>query len=43
MNTIRLTFSIQMYYDNNVIPEKFIKANPQLYGKTSMEIFDATI
>lgn len=43
MNCIRLTYSLQMFYDDNVIPENFIKANPELYGKTAMEIFDYTI
>ena len=40
MNCIRLTFSLQLIYDNNIVPEKYLKANPDLIGKTSMEIFD---
>ena len=40
MNVIRLTFSLQLFKDNNVIDTNLIKANPQLYGKTSIEIFD---
>lgn len=43
MNCIRLTYSLQMFYDNKPVPEKFIKANPQLKGKTGMEIFDITV
>lgn len=43
MNSVRLTFSLQMFYDNNVIDQKLIKANPNLFGKTSMEIFDETV
>jgi endoglucanase len=43
MNCIRLTYSLQMYFDNNVIATKYLKANPELIGKTSMEIFDFTI
>ena len=43
MNVIRLTYSLQLYYDNNVIPPKYLKANPELIGKTSMEIFDITV
>ncbi len=43
MNCIRLTFSLEMFYDNNVIDQKLIAANPNLYGKTSMEIFDYTV
>lgn len=36
MNCIRLTYSLQLIYDNNVVPEKYLKANPELIGKTSM-------
>lgn len=43
MNVIRLTFSLQMFYDNNVIDFELIKANPELKGKTAMEIFDITV
>lgn len=43
MNCIRLTYSLQLFYEDNVIPEQFIKANPDLKGKTAMEIFDHTI
>lgn len=43
LNSVRLTFSLQMFYDNNVIDFQLIKANPELKGKTSMEIFDTTI
>ena len=43
MNCIRLTYSLQLYFDNNVVPEKYLKANPDLIGKTSMEIFDITV
>jgi len=43
MNCIRLTFSLQLIYDNNIVPEKYLKANPDLIGKTSMEIFDITV
>lgn len=43
MNCIRLTYSLQLFYDNNIVPEKYLKANPELIGKTSMEIFDITV
>ncbi len=36
MNVIRLTYSLQLIYDNNVIPAKYLKANPDLIGKTAM-------
>lgn len=28
MNCIRLTYSLQMYYDNNKVDPKYLKANP---------------
>jgi hypothetical protein len=40
MNCVRLTYSLQLFYEDNVIPEQFISANPYLKGKTAMEIFD---
>lgn len=43
MNCIRLTYSLQLFFDDNVIDKKYIKANPELIGKTSMEVFDYTI
>lgn len=43
MNCIRLTFSLQMFYDNNVVDKSLIAANPELFGKTCMEIFDITV
>jgi hypothetical protein len=36
MNCIRLTYSLQMFYDNKKVPEKYLKANPELIGKTGM-------
>ena len=36
MNCIRLTFSLQLFCDNNIIPEKYLKANPNLIGKTAL-------
>ena len=43
MNCIRLTFSLELYYRNNKIDYDLIKANPELQGKSAMEIFDITI
>jgi endoglucanase len=43
MNCIRLTYSLQMFYENKPIPDKYLKANPELRGKTAMEIFDITV
>lgn len=32
-----------MFYDNNVVDKKYLLANPELIGKSAMEIFDITI
>ena len=34
MNCIRLTYSLQLFYDQAPVPAKFLKANPELIGKT---------
>jgi len=28
MNCVRLTYSLQLYYDNNIIDKKYLTANP---------------
>ena len=43
MNVVRLTFSLQLFYDNNIIPNNLLSANPQLHGLTALEVFDKTI
>ena len=43
MNCIRLTYSLQLLYDNTPVPHKFLTANPALIGKTPLEIFDITV
>ena len=43
MNCIRLTYSLQMFFEDKPIPSKYLTANPELMGKTGMEIFDITI
>jgi hypothetical protein len=40
MNCVRLTFSLQLFKDNNFIDRELIKKNPNLFGKTASEIFD---
>lgn len=42
-NSVRLTFSLQMFYENPVIPNKFLTANPELFGRRAMEIFDLAV
>ncbi len=41
-NSVRLTFSNEMLEEKKVDP-KFLKANPELIGKTPLEIFDLTV
>lgn len=36
MNCIRLTYSLQLFFDNKPIPAKYLTANPELIGKTGM-------
>lgn len=43
MNCIRLTYSLQLYFDNKPVPARYLTANPELIGKTSLEIFDFTV
>ena len=35
-NTIRLTFSLEMFFENRVIDEKYLSCNPDLIGKTAL-------
>jgi endoglucanase len=42
-NCVRLPFSLEMYMLNPVIEDDVLTANPQLLGKTALEVFDATI
>jgi aryl-phospho-beta-D-glucosidase BglC (GH1 family) len=42
-NCVRLPFALDTYYLDPVIPEATLAANPDLVGKTAMEIFDATV
>jgi hypothetical protein len=32
-----------MFFHDKSVPEKYLKANPELIGKTGMEIFDITV
>jgi endoglucanase len=43
MNCIRLTYSLQLFFENKPVPAKYLTANPDLIGKTGMEIFDFTV
>lgn len=36
MNVIRLTFSLELFYSDNKIPDNLLSHNPQMKGKTAM-------
>ena len=42
-NCVRLTFSLEMFYKDPVVSEDAISANPALFGKTALEIYDETV
>jgi endoglucanase len=42
-NCVRLPFSLEQFFVDPVVSADAVMANPDLKGKTSMEIFDATI
>jgi endoglucanase len=42
-NCVRLPFALDTFFIDPVIPEVTLAANPDLVGKTAMEIFDATV
>lgn len=42
-NCVRLTYSLDVIYQNPVIAEDRLSENPELFGKTAMEIFDLTV
>ena len=42
-NCVRLTYSLDVIYKNPIIEEDRLAANPELIGKTAMEIFDLTV
>lgn len=43
MNCVRLPYSLQLFFYNKVVEDKYLTANPELKGKTSLEIFDITV
>ena len=42
-NCVRLVFSLEQYFKNPVVADDVLTANPELKGKKSMEVFDATV
>ncbi|MFG2334920.1 cellulase family glycosylhydrolase, partial [Streptomyces sp. NPDC048604] len=43
LNTIRLPYSDAMINDDTTVPNYAVAANPQLEGKTPLEVFDAVV
>ncbi|MFE3145632.1 glycoside hydrolase family 5 protein [Streptomyces sp. NPDC059218] len=43
LNSIRLPFANAMMRDTTVIPDSAVAANPQLKGKTPLQVFDAVV
>ncbi|WP_246050470.1 glycoside hydrolase family 5 protein [Leptospira langatensis] len=42
-NSVRLPFSNKMLHDTTTVPNEYIAANPQFFGKTPLEIYDLTV
>lgn len=42
-NCVRWMYSLQGYVQNPVVPDQFLAANPDLQGKTFLEMFDLTV
>ncbi|MFI6599359.1 glycoside hydrolase family 5 protein [Nonomuraea sp. NPDC050536] len=43
LNSIRLPFANALIHDTTVVPESAVAANPQLRGKTPLQVFDAVV
>ncbi|MFJ3904886.1 glycoside hydrolase family 5 protein [Streptomyces sp. NPDC090025] len=43
LNSLRLPFSNEMLHDQRPVPDAAVAANPQLRGRTPLQIFDAVI
>lgn len=43
VNVIRLPFSGEMVHDTRAVQDDWVTANPQLRGKTPLEVFDAVV
>ncbi|MEU6669172.1 cellulase family glycosylhydrolase [Streptomyces sp. NPDC046727] len=43
INTIRLPFSNEMIHSTTPVPDSAVTANPQLRGRTPLEIYDAVV
>ncbi|MFI8459509.1 glycoside hydrolase family 5 protein [Kitasatospora sp. NPDC085464] len=43
INSIRLPFANAMIHDTTVLPDSAVAANPQLKGKTPLQVYDAVV
>lgn len=43
VNSFRLPFSNEMLHDTRAVPDASVAANPQLRGKTPLQVFDAVV
>ncbi|MFI8961686.1 glycoside hydrolase family 5 protein [Streptomyces sp. NPDC053493] len=43
INSVRLPFSNEMLHDRRPVPDAAVAANPQLRGRTPLQVFDAVI
>ncbi|MGW6914327.1 cellulase family glycosylhydrolase [Kitasatospora sp. NPDC054939] len=43
LNSIRLPFANAMIHDTTAVPDAAVTANPQLKGKTPLQVFDAVV
>ena len=42
-NCVRLPFALDTFYKTKTIPDSILAANPDLHGKTALEILDKTV
>ena len=43
LNSVRLPFSNQVVHDTTVLPDASVAANPELRGKTPLQVYDAVV
>ena len=42
-NSVRLLFSVWMTEQTGAVPDQYLRANPDLYGSTPLQVFDACV
>lgn len=43
LNSVRMTFALQMFYTNTPVPNSFLSANPDLFGMTPWQVYQACV